>query len=79
MVTGGAKGIGRGIVDCFAGQTTVNPIVYSLDTDVASGIEQAAQAAQAFPETTIRFIETDVSCAVSCAAAVQQVLEEEGR
>ncbi len=65
IVTGGAKGIGRGICLGFAG---AGAHVLCADIDAAAGAELEALGAQASGE--IRFHAADVSVSADCQALI---------
>ena len=69
VVTGGAKGIGRGICEAFAEE---GARVLSLDVDEAAGAELAASSAQ------IQFRKTDVTDEDECIAAVRTAVADLG-
>ena len=69
VVTGGAKGIGRGICEAFAGQ---GAHVLCLDIDERVGDEFAGL------HETILFRQTDVAVNAECEAAVKMAVSEFG-
>jgi NAD(P)-dependent dehydrogenase (short-subunit alcohol dehydrogenase family) len=73
IVTGGAKGIGRGISLAFAGEGAT---VLSADVDVEAGEKIASDAAAL--EGELIFKECDVSKAENCKALVAAAVEEGG-
>jgi NAD(P)-dependent dehydrogenase (short-subunit alcohol dehydrogenase family) len=74
IVTGGAKGIGRGICEAFAREGAK---VLCADVDTAAGEEVCAAAAEAAGE--IRFIEADVGQSAACRRTVDTAIEQWGR
>ena len=73
IVTGGAKGIGRGICLAFAGEGAQ---VLCADVDEKAGAELADQCNE--PAGTIRFRQTDVSQSSECQALVQATVSAWG-
>ncbi len=73
IVTGGAKGIGSGIVRAFAG---AGARVACMDVDAAAGAAIAAESAQI--EGEIRFFESDASEARACKEVCETVIAEWG-
>lgn len=74
LVTGGAKGIGRGIAGVFAAEGAT---LYVADVDEAAGRRAAAGLSAA--AGTAEFLEVDVTDQSSCESAVRRVLEAHGR
>ena len=73
IVTGGAKGIGRGICLAFAGEGAQ---VLSADVDENAGAELADQCSEV--AGTIRFRQTDVSQSSECQALVKATVSAWG-
>ena len=69
IITGGAKGIGRGICEAFAGE---GARVLCVDIDEAAGAELAASSEQ------IQFRKTDVIDEAECVASVQTAVSDFG-
>jgi 3-oxoacyl-[acyl-carrier protein] reductase len=74
LVTGAAKGIGRGIAGVFAAEGATLVIA---DVDDEAG--EAAVAALSKGGATVEFVKVDVTDGGSCQAAVDSVLERHGR
>jgi 3-oxoacyl-[acyl-carrier protein] reductase len=74
IVTGGARGIGRGIAGVLAG---AGARIVVADLDVAAGEAAAKDLEKAGGEAT--FVETDVTDRDSCAAAARATVEHLGR
>lgn len=73
IITGAAKGIGRGIASVFASE---GAIVVIADVDEKVGKATAAALAET---ATVDFVRTDVTSRESCEGAVAAVLERYGR
>ena len=74
LVTGAAKGIGRGIAGVFAREGAT---LFVADIDEAAGRETAAALSAA--GSAVEFLMVDVTDEASCASAVQCVLDTHGR
>ena len=74
VVTGAAKGIGRGIARVFASEDAT---VVIADLDEQAGRATAADLAKT--GSTVDFVLTDVTRQASCEAAVATVIERHGR
>jgi 3-oxoacyl-[acyl-carrier protein] reductase len=74
VVTGAAKGIGRGVARVFAAHGATLVIA---DIDAATGAE-TAKALRGGPGSA-EFVATDVTSLASCEAAVTSVLDRHGR
>ena len=75
IVTGAAKGLGRGIARVFAAEGATLVIA---DIDARAGEATAAELAKN-ARGGVEFVQTDVTSRDSCDAAVRAVLEEHGR
>ena len=73
LITGAAKGIGRGIARVFAAEDATLVIA---DVDAEVGEATAAELAKG--GAVAEFIKVDVTSAASCEAAVKSVLERHG-
>jgi len=74
LVTGGARGIGRAVVDrCLADQA----VVTLLDRDADAGRRAVAELAA--PGNEVHFIQTDVTREADVESAVRAVLARHGR
>jgi 3-oxoacyl-[acyl-carrier protein] reductase len=74
VITGAAKGIGRGIAGVFAAEGATLVIA---DIDESAGAATAKALAEAGGNVT--FIATDVTSQASCEATVKSVLDRHGR
>jgi 3-oxoacyl-[acyl-carrier protein] reductase len=74
VITGAAKGIGRGIAGVFASEGAT---LYIADIDEAAGRATAADLSK--NGATVDFVKLDVTDQASCEAAVQCVLDAHGR
>jgi 3-oxoacyl-[acyl-carrier protein] reductase len=74
IITGAAKGIGRGIAGVFAAEGAT---LYIADVDETTGKQTAAKLAAA--GTTAEFLNVDVTNQASCESAVRCVLDTHGR
>lgn len=74
LITGAAKGIGRGIARVFAAEGATLVIA---DIDAEVGEATAAELARG--GGAVEFVPVDVTSQASCAAAVESVLERHGR
>ena len=74
VVTGAAKGIGRGIATVFAREGAT---LYIADIDEEAGRATAAELSG--EGASVDFVRLDVSDQASCAAAVKSVLDAQGR
>ena len=74
LITGAAKGIGRGIAGVFAGEGAT---LYIADIDEAAGKQAAAELSAA--GGTVDYLSVDVTSQASCQSAVQCVLDTHGR
>ena len=74
LITGAAKGIGRGIARVFNAEDATLVIA---DIDAEVGEATAAKLAEA--GAVAEFVKVDVTSAASCEAAVKRVLERHGR
>jgi 3-oxoacyl-[acyl-carrier protein] reductase len=74
MITGAAKGIGRGIGGVFAAEGATLVIA---DIDQTCGTETAA--ALSAGGAAVEFVRVDVTSQASCEAAVKAVLDKHGR
>jgi 3-oxoacyl-[acyl-carrier protein] reductase len=74
IVTGAAKGIGRGIAGVFAAEGAT---LYIADIDEAAGKETAARLSAV--GGTAEFLSVDVTDQASCESAVRCVLDTHGR
>lgn len=75
LITGAAKGIGRGIATVFASEGAALAIA---DIDEQVGRQTAAELASRY-RAAVDFVATDVTNRASCQAAVQSVLTKHGR
>ena len=73
IVSGGAKGIGRGISLAFA---EAGASVFSVDVDAAAGVQIERDAAGLSGNLT--FVEADVADAGNCRQVVDQAVEQTG-
>jgi NAD(P)-dependent dehydrogenase (short-subunit alcohol dehydrogenase family) len=73
IVTGGAKGIGRGIVEAFS---AAGANVVAADVDAAAGVRLEAECANQAGNVT--FVEADVSQAARCKSLVQHAVDSFG-
>ncbi len=74
LITGAAKGIGRGIAHVF---TAEDATLVIADIDVEAGEAAAAELAKG--GSVAEFVKVDVTSEASCEAAVKSVLERYGR
>lgn len=74
VITGAAKGIGRGIAGVFAAQGATLVIA---DIDESAGTATAKALSEA--ADSVNFVATDVTSQASCDAAVKSVLDSHGR
>jgi 3-oxoacyl-[acyl-carrier protein] reductase len=74
VITGAAKGIGRGIARVFAAEGAT---VIVADIDAAAGAAAAAELSQG--GAAAEFVATDVTSQASCEAAVQAIIDRHGR
>ncbi len=74
LITGAAKGIGRGIAGVFAGEGATLVVA---DIDEAAGA--ATAAALGAGGNPVEYVEVDVTSRASCEAAVAGVLARHGR
>jgi 3-oxoacyl-[acyl-carrier protein] reductase len=74
VITGAAKGIGRGIARVFAGEGAT---LYIADIDEAAGKATAADLSK--NGATVDFVTVDVTNQASCEAAMKCVLDTHGR
>jgi len=75
VITGAAKGIGRGIAEVFASEGATLTIA---DIDEQVGQATAAELAER-SGAAVEFVRADVTSRDSCRAAVQAVLDAHGR
>jgi len=75
VITGAAKGIGRGIAEVFASEGATLTIA---DIDEQVGRATAAELADR-TGAAVEFVRADVTSRESCEAAVQAVLDAHGR
>ena len=74
LITGAAKGIGRGIARVFAGEGAITVLA---DLDVAAGEATAGELVAAGARA--EFVVVDVTSQSSCEAAVEHVVARHGR
>jgi 3-oxoacyl-[acyl-carrier protein] reductase len=74
VITGAAKGIGRGIAGVFAAEGATLVIA---DIDQAAGAETAAKLSAG--GAAVGFVKVDVTSQASCEDAVKAVLDKHGR
>jgi 3-oxoacyl-[acyl-carrier protein] reductase len=74
IVTGGAKGIGRGIATVFARE---GALLFIADIDEDAGRATAAELSG--EGATVDYVKVDVTDQASCEAAVRSVLDAQGR
>ncbi len=75
VVTGGSRGIGRAIVDVFAGDGADVTFFYRDNAEAAEAVVAAARAAG----RTVAAERVDVRDAASCVAAVERIADRTGR
>ncbi len=75
VVTGGSRGIGRAIVDVFAGDGADVTFFYRDNAEAADAVVAAARAAG----HTVAAERVDVRDAASCVAAVERIADRTGR
>ena len=75
VVTGGSRGIGRAIVDVFAGDGADVTFFYRDNAEAADAVVAAARAAG----RTVAAERVDVRDAASCVAAVERIADRTGR
>ncbi len=75
VVTGGSRGIGRAIVDVFAGDGADVTFFYRDNAEAADAVVAAARAAR----HTVAAERVDVRDAASCVAAVERIADRTGR
>lgn len=74
IITGAAKGIGRGVASVFAAEGTTLVIA-----DIDAQIGEATAAGLAGGGSAVEFVQVDVTDQSSCEGAVASVLERHGR
>ena len=74
IITGAAKGIGRGVARVFAAEGATLVIA-----DIDAQVGEATAAALAGAGSLVEFVTVDVTDQASCEAAVASVLERHGR
>src|SRR5665811_595845 len=74
VITGAAKGIGRGIARVFAAEYATLVIA-----DIDAEVGEATAADLAKGGSVAEFVKVDVTSEASCEAAVKSVLERHGR
>jgi len=75
VVTGGSRGIGRAIVDLFAGDGADVTFFYRDNAEAADAVVAAARATG----RTVAAERVDVRDAASCVAAVERIADRTGR
>ncbi|MBK9114378.1 MAG: SDR family oxidoreductase [Betaproteobacteria bacterium] len=75
VVTGGSRGIGRAIVDVFAGDGADVTFFYRDNAEAAAAVVAAARAAG----RAVAAERVDVRDAASCVAAVERIADRSGR
>jgi 3-oxoacyl-[acyl-carrier protein] reductase len=75
LVTGGSRGIGRTIVDCFAAEGAVVSFFFRSEQSAA---QEAIEQARARGEN-VSGEQVDVRDAPACSAAVRRIIERHGR
>jgi len=74
LITGAAKGIGRGVARVFAAEDATLVIA-----DIDAEVGEATTAELAAGGSVVELVEVDVTSQASCEAAVASVLERHGR